>query len=120
MKFTYLAPCAAISFLLLSSPSSYSAPLPYGEVTCKPGYVWREAHTTDYVCVTPAVRSQTKADNQQANNRRSPTGGPYGRDTCKSGYVWRDAFPGDHVCVVPETRSQAADDNAHAEERFVR
>ncbi|TXH68254.1 MAG: hypothetical protein E6Q83_14280 [Thiothrix sp.] len=116
----YLVQGIALACLALLSSSVYAAPLPYGEVTCKSGYVWREAHTTDYVCVTPAVRAQTKADNQQANNRRSPTGGPYGRDTCKSGYVWRDAFAGDHVCVTPEARAQAADDNAHAEERFVR
>jgi hypothetical protein len=120
MKCKYLVYGLALGFLGIPSPSAYAAPLPYGEVTCKSGYVWREAHPTDYVCVTPEIRSQTAYDNRQASNRRSPTGGPYGRDTCKQGYVWRDAFPGDHVCVTPETRSQAADDNAHAEERYVR
>lgn len=116
----YLIHCLVIGFSIILSPSSYADSLPYGEVTCKSGYVWREAHPTDYVCVTPQIRSQTATDNRQANHRRSPTGGPYGRDTCKLGYVWRDAFPGDHVCVVPETRTQAADDNAHAEERYAR
>ncbi|HYU77206.1 MAG TPA: fibronectin type III domain-containing protein, partial [Ktedonobacteraceae bacterium] len=77
---------------------------------CKQGFVWREAGPKDYVCVTPYVRSQAAADNQQANTRRDPNGA-YGPDTCLQGYVWREAFSHDHVCVTPETRAQAADDN---------
>lgn len=116
----YLIAWSLLGLLAMSYSTVQADTLPYGEVTCKSGYIWREAHTTDYVCVTPEVRAQTAADNKEANNRRSPTGGAYGRDTCKSGYVWRDAFAGDHVCVLPATRSQAADDNAHAAERVVR
>jgi hypothetical protein len=87
----------------------------YGATTCAPGYVWREADANDYVCVTPATRSQTWADNAAAASRRNPAGGPFGPDTCLPGYVWREAFLGDHVCVTPPTRSQAAADNTAAE-----
>jgi hypothetical protein len=81
---------------------------------CLQGYVWREARADDHVCVTPATRSQTWADNAAAASRRNPAGGPFGPDTCLPGYVWREAFLGDHVCVTPATRSQAAADNAQA------
>lgn len=84
---------------------------------CHVGYVWREAGPSDYVCVTPATRSQAAYDNSQRYNRVDPNGGPYGPDTCLQGYVWREAFSGDHVCVTPATRSQAAYDNAHAYDR---
>lgn len=83
---------------------------------CVAGYVWREARPGDLVCVTPAVRSATAADNGAAAARRAG-GGPFGPDTCVSGYVWRDAFPGDHVCVTPATRTEAAADNAAATDR---
>lgn len=83
----------------------------YGPGTCVPGYVWREANSTDHVCVTPKVRLATKNDNNQAAKRRNPNGGAYGPDTCLQGFVWREAFPGDHVCVTPKARSQAAQDN---------
>ncbi|HMB29005.1 MAG TPA: hypothetical protein VKS99_12925 [Blastocatellia bacterium] len=89
----------------------------YGPDTCKQGYVWREAHPDDHVCVTPQTRSRTAQDNRQAASRRNPKGGPYGPDTCKQGYVWREAFPRDHVCVLPETRAQAAKDNRLAASR---
>ncbi len=94
-------------------------PKPYGPDTCKQGYVWREASSTDHVCVTPDIRTQAANDNRQAANRRSPNGGPYGPDTCKQGYVWREAFANDHVCVTPQTRSRAADDNRNAASRVV-
>ncbi len=84
---------------------------------CLQGYVWREANASDHVCVTGAIRSQTRYDNSQADARRQPGGGPFGPDTCKQGYVWREAYSGDHVCVTPQTRTQAADDNKHAAER---
>ncbi len=43
--------------------ASYTTPAaakPYGVDTCKQGYVWREAGANDRVCVTPAVRTQTR------------------------------------------------------------
>src|SRR4051812_7728771 len=84
---------------------------PSGEDTCLNGYVWREAGPDDHVCVTPATRTQTKADNAAHASRVVP-GGAWGPNTCQEGFVWRDAFAGDEVCVTPATRSQAAADNA--------
>ena len=85
---------------------------------CLQGYVWREAALNDHVCVTPSVRTETRAENMQADARRSPTGGPFGPDTCKQGFVWREAFPGDHVCVPPASRTRARADNAAAAGRI--
>src|SRR5205823_5093261 len=86
---------------------------------CLQGFVWREASPSDHVCVTPAVRQQTRNDNAQAASRRNPSGGPFGPDTCIQGFVWREAFPSDHVCVTPQTRSQAASDNQDAPNRLL-
>lgn len=86
----------------------------FGPDTCQHGFVWREAHPGDRVCVVPEIRQQARNDNAAAVARRDPNGGPYGPDTCLSGFVWREAFPGDHVCVPPETRTQAALDNGQA------
>lgn len=88
--------------------------------TCIAGYVWREARPGDRVCVTPATRDETAAENDTAASRRSPTGGPYGENTCLSGYVWRDAYEGDAVCVEPAVRDRARADNRAANERVVR
>jgi hypothetical protein len=82
---------------------------------CLQGYVWREANSSDRVCVTPATRTQTRNDNAQAASRR--TNGAYGPNTCIQGFVWREAFPGDQVCVTGEVRSQARADNQAAAER---
>jgi len=87
--------------------------------TCLQGFVWREASSTDHVCVTPQTRAETAADNAAAFSRINPNGGPFGRFTCLQGFVWREAFNGDTVCVTPETRAQAAADNAHAAQRVV-
>jgi hypothetical protein len=92
----------------------------YGPNTCKQGYVWREADSSDYICVIPATRTQARNDNAQATARRNPNGGPYGPDTCIQGYVWREAFPGDHVCVTPNIRSQARSDNQQAGNRLLK
>ncbi|SRR6266568_1147742 len=92
----------------------------YGPDTCIEGFVWREASTTDHVCVTPETRAEAAADNRQTDARRNPSGGSYGRDTCLEGYVWREAFPNDHVCVTPQTREQAAADNGQAQNRVAR
>jgi hypothetical protein len=78
----------------------------YGPNTCKNGYVWREADRNDYVCVTPATRTQARNDNSAAGGRHVP-----GSTYCVNGYVWREAFAGDYVCVVPSVRSQTWDDN---------
>jgi hypothetical protein len=89
----------------------------FGPDTCLNGFVWREANAADHVCVTPAVRTQTRQDNALAASRRSPTGGPFGPNTCLSGFVWRVAFKDDLVCVTPATRDQAQSDNANAAPR---
>jgi Family of unknown function (DUF6006) len=86
---------------------------------CKQGYVWREAQPTDRVCVTPAVRTQTRDQNNSAADRREPNGGAYGPNTCKQGFVWREATKNDPVCVIPAVRDQAAEDNRQAEARRV-
>lgn len=82
---------------------------------CVQGFVWREASPADHVCVTPAVRSETRDENGQAAARRNPAGGPFGPDTCQQGFVWREAFTGDHVCVPSSSRARAAADNAAAD-----
>ena len=78
----------------------------YGPNTCKPGYVWREADESDWVCVTMAARDQVQND-----NARAP------RERCDGGLFWREAFPGDHVCVSTTVRAQTSRDNADAAAR---
>ena len=85
------------------------ARLVYGPNVCKPGYVWRAADGSDYVCVTSATRAQTAAENARAALHRIS-----GNDKCVKGFVWREAFIGDHVCVTPASRARAAADNAQA------
>jgi hypothetical protein len=79
---------------------------------CAQGYVWREASSIDRVCVPPATRTATAADNTAASSRHVQ-----GSTTCVQGYVWREAFPGDIVCVTPATRAQASLDDANAYNR---
>ena len=86
-------------------------------VPCLEGYVWRQAYAGDYVCVTPANRSQAAADNAAAVSRVQQGGGAYGQYTCGQGYVWRQVVPDDYTCVTPAVRSQAADDNAQVNNR---
>lgn len=82
---------------------------------CLQGYVWREARSTDVVCVTGATRSQVAADNSVRTSRW--VNGPFGPHTCIPGFVWREAFSGDDVCVTGAQRTQAAQDNAAAASR---
>jgi hypothetical protein len=86
-------------------------------VPCLKGYVWRQAYPGDYVCVTPASRSQAAADDAAAVSRVAPGGGLFGTYTCKQGYVWRQVVPTDYVCVTPDVRAQAAYDNSRAGDR---
>jgi hypothetical protein len=82
---------------------------------CRPGFVWREARSSDHVCVDPRTRVLV----QEQNRRRVRlwTAGPYGPHTCVQGYVWREAFSGDDVCVEPRFRDQTRRDNAEATRR---
>lgn len=92
---------------------------PYGVDTCKQGFVWREAISSDHVCVLPKTRTRVRLDNAKTNERREPQGGAYGVDTCKQGFVWREAISSDHVCVTPGERAATAEDNRRARERRV-
>lgn len=95
---------------------AFADPLPYGPDTCISGYVWREAAPGDNVCVTPAVRDATAAQNANAVANRDPNGA-YGSNSCKQGFVWREAFDGDVVCVTPDIRAATKADNAAAASR---
>ena len=86
-------------------------------VPCLQGYVWRQAYSGDYVCVTPATRAQAAADDAAAVSRVQSGGGAYGQYTCVQGYVWRQVVPDDYTCVTPALRAQAAYDNSQAGSR---
>ena len=90
----------------------------YGSNTCQNGYVWRQAVPNDYVCVTPATRSQAAQDNSLASSRVNPNGA-YGPNSCVDDYVWRQAVPTDYVCVTPATRIQTSQDNIQAPNRLL-
>lgn len=113
---TMAAPAVALAALTVGSGVAPVAAQPYGPDTCIQGYVWREAAPGDNVCVTPAVRDATAAQNAQAVANRDPNGA-YGSNSCKQGFVWREAFDGDVVCVTPDVRSATLADNAAAPSR---
>jgi hypothetical protein len=97
---------------LLGSALPAEADVFWGVDSCSQGYVWREATPADHVCVPPATRDQTWADNAAAPGRW--VNGPFGPHTCVQGFVWREAVARDDVCVTPAVRTQAAQDNAAA------
>jgi hypothetical protein len=106
----------------LTIPLVTAIPSPTGtigdpNVPCLQGYVWRKAYSGDYVCVTPANRTQAAADNAAALSRVQSGGGAYGTYTCVQGYVWRQVVPDDYTCVTPAVRSQAWYDNSQAGNR---
>ena len=114
-KFSFLT--AAIIFSpLLNLVTAQQCP--YGANTCQNGYVWRQAVSDDYVCVTPETRSQVVQDNSLASSRVNPAGA-YGPNSCINGFVWRQAVPSDYVCVTPATRTQTAQDNSEAPNRLL-
>jgi hypothetical protein len=103
-------------------PVVTSVPGPAGTIGdpgahCLRGYVWRQAYAGDYVCVTPASRTQAVIDNAAAADRIASGSGVFGAHTCQQSYVWRQVVPADYVCVTPGTRSQAVADNAQANNR---
>jgi hypothetical protein len=75
--------------------------------TCKSGFVWREARSSDLVCVTPASRAKVTEENRNAAQGVQPGAAP----TCRSGLVWREAFSGDVVCVPPGRRDEVREEN---------
>jgi hypothetical protein len=106
----------------LPLPIITTVPSPTGTIgdpnaPCLIGYVWRQAYAGDYVCATPATRSQASADDAAASSRIQQGGGAYGPYTCVQGYVWRQVVPDDYTCVIPAVRSQAAYDNSEAGNR---
>jgi hypothetical protein len=84
--------------------------------TCRSGFVWREARSGDYVCVSPESRARVHQENATAPSRVDPTGAS-GPMSCISGYVWREAFDGDVVCVTPDIRALTRQENALASSR---
>ncbi len=107
------ASCIPTGLVVVAAPPT---PLPPSG-TCKDGYVFRLARSSDKVCVPPASKTQSDADNAAAESRKIVN--VYGADACIDGYVWREAFSGDKVCVTPAVRSQALSDNAAAASRWV-
>ena len=92
-----------------SGQSQLTSPPEAVATLCVSGYVWREARSTDHVCVTPESRTLVKQENSKAPQRWMT--GAYGPHTCIHGYVWREAFKGDDVCVTPERRDQVREEN---------
>ena len=80
-------------------------------ISCKDGYVWREAGPSDHVCVTPEKRAAARRENAAAASLVDPSGA-YGPQSCIAGFVWRSAFAGDYVCVKPARRDDVARENA--------
>lgn len=76
---------------------------------CLAGFVNREAHPDDHMCVTPASKARAQAENAVAP--LSWTQGPFGLKTCAMGLVWREAFEGDFTCVTPTIRSLVREEN---------
>ena len=111
---TVTATCIPASLAIIAAPPT-PTPVP-ASGTCKDGYTWRLINSSDKVCVTPASKAQSDADNAAANSRKSVV--VYGATACKEGFVWREAYAGDVVCVTPAVRSQAAADNAAAAGRI--
>lgn len=88
-----------------------------GPETCRQGYVWRVARSSDLACVLPKTREQVAADNAAKAGRW--TNGAYGPHTCVVPYVWRGAYNGDDVCVTGQQRDLAAADNRASSGRKV-
>jgi uncharacterized protein YraI len=107
------ASCIPSSLVVVAAPPTPQPP----SGTCKDGYVFRLARSSDNICVPPASKTQSDADNAAADSRKIVN--VYGSDACVEGYVWREAFTGDHVCVTTAVHSQAAADNAAAASRWV-
>jgi hypothetical protein len=115
-KLSKMLQTLGLAALLLASPFNAVSASCYGLNACLEGWVWRQAIPTDYVCVTPAVRTQTAKDNV-AGPSHEAVGSPFDFESCAIGYVWREAYPNDQVCVLPATRQQAANNNAQAPNR---
>jgi hypothetical protein len=101
------AASVVLGMAVLASPAS-AAPHP---LTCKSGYVWREAFPGDAVCV---LWSSASRDIAREENRLGPSRTVPGSAFCKSGFVWREARPSDLVCVPPAARDRVRNENLAA------
>lgn len=61
---------------------------------CAPGLVWRNAGSTDWLCVDPAEAQRVEKENADAASDAD----------CPPGMVRREAFRKDAVCVDPARR----------------
>jgi hypothetical protein len=105
---TYLCP----NWASQQQPKAQGSQHPDGQ-NCIPGYQWREANSSDHVCVTQQAHDRTQKENGEAAGRVDPNGA-YGANSCKQGFVWRNAYNGDAVCVTPNIRDTVATENAQA------
>jgi hypothetical protein len=83
-------------------PSSAHAGRPTydkGGWRCPPGFVWRNAGRTDWLCVDPGEARRIEQENLQAP--KSWIELPDGTRACRAGLVTRDATKKDGVCVDP-------------------
>jgi hypothetical protein len=71
---------------------------------CPPGFVWRNAGRTDWLCVDAAEARRIAEENGQA--AQNWVEGPDGNRSCRSGLVRRGAFKSDFVCVDPLRRER--------------
>lgn len=71
---------------------------------CPPGFVWRNAGRTDWLCVEPAEARRIAEENDLA--AKDWVDGPDGSRSCRSGLVRREAFRSDFVCVDPTRRER--------------
>jgi hypothetical protein len=69
---------------------------------CPPGYAWRNAGTTDWLCVDPQEARRIAYENQTAATSWGEAGD--GTPACRPGLVRRNAFKKDIVCVAPDRR----------------
>jgi len=109
-----LTATTAISLRPAPTPARPQLAVASPKPTCKPGYVWREAHRNDLVCVTPESRDRVAWE-----NRHWIVHTLQGGNACAPGFVWRGAFVGDFLCVTTEVRAAVREENFLAESRRV-
>ena len=103
-----------------ASPATEAKPHPWsiaekpryapGGWRCSAGLVWRNAGSTDWLCVDPAEASRIEQENDRAPDNWIE--GPQGARACRPGLVQREAFKGDVACVEPERHAAVLEMNA--------